>query len=197
MNDRDAPNGNGIQTDISPLLHVVGNHGKDLVCIEVGTNRGISTCDMLYHCHNIKEMHCVDMWEPYDDFIGSPNGEPVYSLNKMDARINEAVARISLEEHPFGEKVVIHHMDSNECAKQFPDEHFDFIFLDTYLTNDQIANDLQVWYPKVKVGGLFTGHDWFYSPLQEIVHSYRKHVNTDSNLMAYSNCFSWIKDKSV
>ena len=88
-------------------------------------------------------------------------------------------------------------MDSNECAKQFPDEHFDFIFLDTYLTNDQIANDLQVWYPKVKVGGLFTGHDWFYSPLQEIVHSYRKHVNTDSNLMAYSNCFSWIKDKSV
>ena len=121
MNDKDAPNGNGIQTDISPLLHAVGNHGKDLICIEVGTNRGISTCDMLFNCQNIKEMHCVDNWEPYEDYIGSPDGSPVYSLSKMDARINEAVARISIEEHPVGEKAVIHHMDSNECAKLFPD----------------------------------------------------------------------------
>ena len=47
-------------------------------------------------------------------------------------------------------------MDSNEAAKHIDDDSLDFIFLDAYLTGEQVKNDLEVWYPKVKTGGIFS-----------------------------------------
>jgi len=49
---------------------------------------------------------------------------------------------------------------SFDLVKEFPDEFFDFIFIDADHTYEGISRDLVDWYPKVKIGGVFCGHDY-------------------------------------
>ena len=47
-----------------------------------------------------------------------------------------------------------------EAATRFPDEHFDWIYLDATHTYAEAKRDLEAWYPKVRPGGLVSGHDY-------------------------------------
>lgn len=183
--------------DIGPLLHLIGLHGPDLIGIEVGTFRGQSMCAMLQVCNNIKELHGVDNWLPFNDYIGNKtyvNDNPMFAMSEAEAKINEAVAKISIDYCENSHKAKIHHMDSYECANTFPDEHFDFVFLDTYLTADQVHKDLETWYPKVKKGGLFTGHDAHVPEVSSGLTIFRNKNNIKSTMTVYADCFAWIKE---
>ena len=46
------------------------------------------------------------------------------------------------------------------AATLFPDGHFDWVYLDATHTYAEAKRDLEVWYPKVRVGGLVSGHDY-------------------------------------
>jgi len=49
--------------------------------------------------------------------------------------------------------------DSTEAAAQFPDKHFDYVFVDASKTPPKYRMDLEAWLPKVRPGGIFAGHD--------------------------------------
>ena len=42
----------------------------------------------------------------------------------------------------------------------FDDETFHLVFIDADHSEDAVLNDLRAWIPKVKRGGLITGHDY-------------------------------------
>ena len=50
--------------------------------------------------------------------------------------------------------------DTHDVHSQFPDESIDFLFIDANHTYEDTMKDLELWYPKVKVGGLICGHDY-------------------------------------
>lgn len=50
--------------------------------------------------------------------------------------------------------------DSVETAKKYADESFDFVFVDANHTYERVLQDLKAWWPKLKQGGLFLGHDY-------------------------------------
>tara|TARA_R110000772_G_scaffold89733_2_gene185727 strand:+ start:251 stop:871 length:621 start_codon:yes stop_codon:yes gene_type:complete len=50
---------------------------------------------------------------------------------------------------------------SHEASLSFPNEHFDFIYIDAAHDYDSVIEDLNAWWPKLKLGGLFSGHDYF------------------------------------
>ena len=179
--------------DCDSVIHVINLHGDNLIGAEIGVEKGKSFCTLLQSCQNIKELHGIDSWQPYADYLGQPYGEPHYVVFPVEAEINKAIAQISAKHLNVADKAHWHEMDSNQAAKLFPDEHFDFIFLDTYLTIEQIANDINVWYPKVKKGGLFIGHDWNFEPLQEIIHRFRRQHNITNKLSCFDNTYLWIK----
>ena len=53
-----------------------------------------------------------------------------------------------------------HHTgDSVEAARLFRDQTFDFVFLDTIHLYEQTKRELEAWWPKLKTGGVFAGHD--------------------------------------
>jgi len=47
-----------------------------------------------------------------------------------------------------------------DAARDFPDEFFSFVYLDARHDEESVREDLLAWYPKLRVGGLFSGHDY-------------------------------------
>lgn len=55
--------------------------------------------------------------------------------------------------------------DSAEAAASFPDEHFDFVYIDDDHSHPGVVKSLNAWWPKLRRGGVFCGHDWDMSPV--------------------------------
>ena len=175
---------------IQSLIHPINLHGKNLIGIEVGVWKADSFCMMLDNCPNIKELHGVDLWEPFVDYID----EPMTVVNEKQIEFDEMIARWNIKWCPNNEKAIIHKMNSDDLVKEFDDEHFDFIFLDAHLTREQIDNDLKVWYPKLKRGGLFMGHDYNSSVVSESVHAFRTFNDIKTPISIFDNAFVWNKE---
>jgi len=50
---------------------------------------------------------------------------------------------------------------SVEGASRFKDNYFDFIYLDAAHDYESVVDDLKAWWPKLKEGGIMSGHDYF------------------------------------
>lgn len=50
---------------------------------------------------------------------------------------------------------------SVEGSQRFEDGYFDFCYLDAAHDYQSIKEDLAAWWPKIKSGGILSGHDWF------------------------------------
>jgi hypothetical protein len=51
-------------------------------------------------------------------------------------------------------------MYSKDAVALFPDEHFDWVYIDSNHTYEAVKEDLEMWLPKVKNGGYICGHDY-------------------------------------
>ena len=60
----------------------------------------------------------------------------------------------------FGLRAIICQDTSVERAKCFDNNSLDFVYIDANHMRPYIDNDLAAWWPKVKVGGIFGGHDY-------------------------------------
>ena len=49
---------------------------------------------------------------------------------------------------------------SVNAAQQFPDCHFDWIYLDALHGIGGVMSDMNAWWPKLRPGGLFSGDDY-------------------------------------
>ena len=86
-----------------------------------------------------------------DTFLGTPGveGEALHGRD-MYAEFVANMTRLGL-------RPVVMRMDATQAAASFPNAYFDLVFLDC----DKAAFPFQygAWYPKVKPGGVYCGHD--------------------------------------
>tara|TARA_B100000427_G_scaffold115199_1_gene95684 strand:+ start:764 stop:1351 length:588 start_codon:yes stop_codon:yes gene_type:complete len=188
--------GNNLQTDVRALIPLITLQGDNLVGAEIGVWKGDAFLTMLHNCPNIKTLHGVDFYEPYNDYL-SPGvynaNEPSVVYDKKDIDFIKLVCYHRLEYSGHKDKIRFHEMDSNEAAEYIDDDSLDFIFLDAYLTGQQAKNDLDVWYPKVKDGGIFAGHDWDCIDVQIAVNRFRENNNIKKLMSTYDNTWVWMK----
>ena len=57
-------------------------------------------------------------------------------------------------------RVEVIRKESAEGSKGFKDNFFDFIYIDANHTYKYVCEDLALWYPKLKPGGILAGHDY-------------------------------------
>ncbi len=99
-----------------------------------------------------EELYLIDWWRY------SPNYKDI--ANAPDEKQKElylSVVKKFMDDH----SVHIIRKESIEASKQFSDEYFDWIYLDADHSYEGCLNDLKAWYPKLKKGGIFAGHDYF------------------------------------
>ncbi len=98
-----------------------------------------------------KELYLIDRWK-YD----SDNKDVANVADEKQKKLYMSVVEKFIDDN----SVQIIRKDSIEASKQFPDEYFDWIYLDADHSYEGCANDLKAWYPKLKKGGVFAGHDY-------------------------------------
>jgi hypothetical protein len=91
------------------------------------------------------------------------NLQRLYSIDSWSSRghqSEEYVAAVQrLSKH--GLRSVVMRMVFADAVKLFPDEYFDFIYIDGYAHEGQDeGKTLLEWWPKIKSGGIFGGHDY-------------------------------------
>jgi hypothetical protein len=77
-----------------------------------------------------------------------------------------------------------------KASELYEDESLDFVFLDASHKYDDIKADLFAWYPKVKKGGIFAGHD--YPTWTQVVRAVDEFFPS-KNFRVSENC--WIHSK--
>ena len=60
-------------------------------------------------------------------------------------------------------------MYSEQAADQVMDESLDFVFIDAQHDYHSVINDIGLWAPKVKPGGLISGHDYNHNKFPGVV----------------------------
>jgi hypothetical protein len=177
------------------LIHLINIYfEEDITGVEIGTGHAQSLCTWLQQCNKIKTIHSVDPYKPYQNFLKNPyNEEPFFIGDDKIADSTELTATHNIKFSGFKDKVVIHKEDSLSVSKKFKDNSLDFIFLDGYSNANEVETDLNVWYPKLKNGGLFSGHDWDVEILQERMHDFRKNNNITNSISSFDNVWVWKK----
>ena len=61
---------------------------------------------------------------------------------------------------PFGGRATVRRMMSAEAAGQLADGELDFVYLDANHEYSAVLAELALWYPKVRRGGMISGHDF-------------------------------------
>lgn len=153
---------------IEPLLSLFDRrHDKDLIVAEVGVFKADSSARMLKKWP-IKEFYAVDRWANYHGYErGLPN---VNDLTNYEQIFNTVCKRLS----KYMDRVEIVEEDSSEAALWFSDNYFDFVFIDANHNYDYVKRDIDAWLPKVKLGGILAGHDYFIPGVCKAVDKYFK-----------------------
>lgn len=98
------------------------------------------------------KLYLIDVWRPldFDEYDDTSN-----HFNHSDA-YRTCIDNLKGYEN----KTFMLRMDGNEGSKLFSDESLDFVYIDANHTYESVKNDLEIWYRKVKSGGMIMGHDY-------------------------------------
>jgi len=180
--------------DVQSLIHVINLHGKDLIGAEVGVAKAHSFCTLLQNCPNIKTLYGIDSYKPYVDYLKPiSDGKPAYQIDEKEIEYIKLLAYHNIKYSGFANKAILYEMDSNLACDKFQDASLDFIFIDTYMDYDQALNDLNVWIPKVKEGGIVAGHDWNCNDIKKAVSVYRNSNYVERTMSTFDSLWCWIK----
>lgn len=141
------------------LVPYIKRHGDNLKGIEIGTCRAESTAYFLEKCPNIDLLTTIDPYKGYQDWNGEITQETVDRFME--------VAKKNLKK--YGKRVKMLREESVNAADKFDDESVDFIFVDGDHSYDATLADCKAYYPKLKKGGIFCGHD--YQTLEDVKRS--------------------------
>lgn len=136
------------------------------------------------------ELFCIDSWE--------------------DKR-HQKLYPTAVKELEFYSGATIIRETSLEAAKEIKDGSLDFVFIDAAHDYKNVKADIEVWSPKVRIGGIVSGHDYYpfksgSTGVIDAVNEYVKNNNINLRLTSYDKdnvhnddkppCWWYIKEDS-
>lgn len=134
-----------------------------LIGAEIGVQRGINSESILNEL-NIKKMYLIDAWKSYADYSAKWTSLN-YDLVKRRFKNDERVEIIK----GFSEVAV----------NNIKDGSLDFVYIDANHTYEYVFQDINLWFPKVKFGGIVAGHDVCVSDVIKAVRDFCSDKNID------------------
>lgn len=151
------------------LVNLLPEHSK---VAELGCAEGLFSRDLL--AAGVHTLIMVDNWGHIPNVTGDGNfPEDWHKKNYESAK--EAVK-------VFGERAIIKKGLTVSVSRTIPESFLDMVYFDAGHYYAAVMTDLIAWYPKVKSGGIISGHDY---------------LNTDYQVKAAVNDFLSMNNISV
>ena len=135
--------------DFADFYDFISNKFQSGIFVEIGTWKGLS---IKYLADKVKNKNIqvigIDTFQgtagEHDDDIDIINCSlyETYLKNISGTKIHTLVGR------------------SDEIHVNFLDESIDFLFIDADHHYEAVKKDIELWYPKIKPGGIISGHDY-------------------------------------
>lgn len=128
---------------------------KNGIGAEIGVQEGHYSYTLLKNSHQkFNKFYCIDPYKPfpkeeYTDYSNKDVTEHIIFFNTAEKQLSE---------FPCVEFLI---EESLNVVNDFPDNHFDFIYIDGNHMFYPVLKDIIAWWPKVKKGGIFAGHDYY------------------------------------
>jgi len=97
-------------------------------------------------------LYMVDVWRELsdDEYLDSSNH-----------RIHTTAYQESMENVvDFEDRGIMLRANSQVASEMFQDESLDFVYIDANHAYDYVVEDIKLWYPKLRRGGILSGHDY-------------------------------------
>jgi hypothetical protein len=167
------------------LAPVIASMGDNLVGLELGVARAETAYYLLENCPNIMMYFCVDPWLPYMDWNGMITNQLISDMKMA------ALANLS----HFPDRTQVIEENSADAEKGVPDDSLDFIFIDGDHSYDAALFDMRTYWPKVKKGGLFAGHDAGMATVDNALATFRYENDIKTPVQFCPNqCWYWVKE---
>lgn len=129
--------------------------------MEVGVQAGVHASSFLKGWQG-RRLRLVDKWSPSGDSSGNPLFYvDIANVHGADVRRqHRAHCEARLAEALGSGRAEIVDLDSGVAASRIRDGELDFVYLDARHDFAGVVADVHAWWPKVKVGGVFAGHDF-------------------------------------
>lgn len=120
---------------------------------EIGVQNGYFS-EAILNVWQGSRLYSVDPWREFPDtsYVDISN----VSQNEQDQYYRKTAERLKR----FGARSHILRQTSKEAVENFEDGQLDFVYLDAQHHYEAIKEDIALWYPKVRKGGLLAGHDY-------------------------------------
>jgi len=123
--------------------------------IEIGSWKGKSAAFLAVEIANSGKnirLDCIDTW------LGSPNES--YHQNDIYVKNNELYELFLRNIEPIKNYINVIRMNSIDAAKFYSNSSIDIVFIDACHDYTCVRDDINTWMPKVKNGGILSGHDY-------------------------------------
>lgn len=141
-------------SDRVELLEWVNQNFKGGIAVEVGTASGCFAKQILASYTNLSKLYCIDLWAHQDEALYKD------ACNIPQEQQEERYEQIQ-KDFNGNDKVVLIREWSHLAVNQFEDGSIDFMYLDANHSYEPCLQDLNLWLPKIKAGGILAGHDYY------------------------------------
>ncbi len=117
-----------------------------LVGVEIGVYKGENTKEILENLP-IKKLYLVDPYEVYEDYPEQP-----VQLKQAESMATEKLSK-------YKDKIHFIKLKSSDAIHLIPD-NLDFVYIDGNHKYEYVKQDIENYYPKLKIGGILAGHDY-------------------------------------
>jgi hypothetical protein len=122
---------------------------------EIGVLRGEFTKFLLENW-TCKHMYLVDLWEEYDGY-----DEKFHNHN-----LNYEIMERNLK--PYKHRITVCKGYSDKVVSQFPNNMFDFVYVDANHSYEGCKSDMNLYWDKLKSGGLLMGDDYHLNDIETL-----------------------------
>jgi len=149
----------GSRTDMASLFAKLGY----TTGAEIGVLHGNYSLVLCREIPNLK-LYCVDPWSNWRH-IRNP-------IPKMESAYQHCKKKLSQY------NVELLRMTSLAASSMVSDNSLDFVYIDGLHDYNNVSLDITLWEPKVRVGGVISGHDYIDYPVLGVVQAVKEFVES-------------------
>lgn len=180
-------------------IHFFGDYlnGLNRACsaVEIGVNKGEYLFSMVSYCPKVFWFG-VDPYTQYETYSHLITINPKEGWSNMYATLIQKISS-----HPAYNRIRLVRKKSADALDEAVD-NLDFVYIDGNHSYDAVMEDITLWEPKVRPGGILAGHDYnktskrhkeIFGGLIKAVNEYAATNNRDLKLDVSGNWYWWVK----